>query len=345
MRARWLKPEFFTDKKIGPLGMCAALVFEALWCCADDGGAAECEPVLLKGQMFIRWPEISVEAIEQALQKLADAKRIVRYHHGDREFALIKSWEKNQPVHNPSKFRYPRPDHAVTPSNDVRLQQSSGSADAVVRPSSHPRLPDAHTPQLPNSQTPKSSGASSASVPYLEEFEEIFAAYPKRAGGDSKREGYLQFRARIQAGATPAEILAGVKRYAAYCRATDKVGTEYVKQLRTFLGKSRYYLEPWTLPRTAGTRPSPTPATNLRQEDALIAEFNTQQRDAALQWAKDHPVELQALEEKAEKEIGLPSDVPGYEVVRRQFLTQKSAEAAGFPTYEEWLAAHEVHAA
>jgi hypothetical protein len=55
-----------------------------------------------------------------------------------------------------------------------------------------------------------------------------------------------------EAGATAAEILEGVRRYAAYCEATDKIGTEFVKQLRTFLGKSRYYLEPWNLPRAAG---------------------------------------------------------------------------------------------
>jgi hypothetical protein len=47
--------------------MAAALVFEALWCVADDGGVAECDAVLLKGQMFMRWEEITIEVIETAL--------------------------------------------------------------------------------------------------------------------------------------------------------------------------------------------------------------------------------------------------------------------------------------
>lgn len=85
-----------------------------------------------------------------------------------------------------------------------------------------------------------------------QQFKVILEAYPKRAGGDSPRDGYLAFLERIRSGATAAEILGGVRRYALYCEATDKIGTEFVKQLRTFLGKSRHYLEPWDLPRAAG---------------------------------------------------------------------------------------------
>ena len=44
MRARWLKPEFFTDKKIGQLDPVTALVYQALWCWADDGGTAQADP-------------------------------------------------------------------------------------------------------------------------------------------------------------------------------------------------------------------------------------------------------------------------------------------------------------
>jgi hypothetical protein len=44
MRARWLKPEFFTDKKIATLDPTTALVYEALWCWADDGGVCNATP-------------------------------------------------------------------------------------------------------------------------------------------------------------------------------------------------------------------------------------------------------------------------------------------------------------
>jgi hypothetical protein len=128
-------------------------------------------------------------------------------------------------------------------------------AEAVGSPSSHPIYLDSSTPEHLDTQTPVTTARAKANgeeTQLRRQFKVILDAYPKRAGGDSPRDGYLAFLERVRAGATPAEILEGVRRYAAYCEATDKIGTEYVKQLRTFLGKSRHYLEPWNLPRAAG---------------------------------------------------------------------------------------------
>jgi hypothetical protein len=83
MRARWLKPEFFADKKIAQLGPVAALVYEALWCMADDGGTAPCDADTVKAQMFYRWSAVGVPEITEALRHLSDAGRIVCYQVGD----------------------------------------------------------------------------------------------------------------------------------------------------------------------------------------------------------------------------------------------------------------------
>ena len=40
----------------------------------------------------------------------------------------------------------------------------------------------------------------------------------------------------------------GAARYAEFCEAADKAGTEFVMQAATFLGPERHYLEPWTRP-------------------------------------------------------------------------------------------------
>lgn len=55
-------------------------------------------------------------------------------------------------------------------------------------------------------------------------------------------------------------LLAGVQRYARYCEATGRVGTEYVKQGRTFFGPGRHFEEPWELPSGLGARPGPARA-------------------------------------------------------------------------------------
>lgn len=85
------------------------------------------------------------------------------------------------------------------------------------------------------------------------QFDEIRAAYPKRAGGDRLQGALSAYRARLREGATHEMILNGVRRYAAFCEATDKVGTPYVQQLATFLGTNRSYLELWNPPPKAET--------------------------------------------------------------------------------------------
>lgn len=89
---------------------------------------------------------------------------------------------------------------------------------------------------------------------YPAAFESVWSLYPKRSGGNSKREAYIAWRARLRAGA-PVEVLhAGVERYAAFCEAEGKVGTQYVMQGRTFFGPGDRYLETWE-PSGNGTPP------------------------------------------------------------------------------------------
>lgn len=110
--------------------------------------------------------------------------------------------------------------------------------------------------QEPNEQEPIRLAASqpshrvSMSKSYPDQFECSWALYPKRAGGNSKRAAFRAWSARVRSGVEETEIHAGVERYAAYCEATRKVGTEYVKQASTFFGPNEHYLETWTPQKT-----------------------------------------------------------------------------------------------
>jgi hypothetical protein len=88
-----------------------------------------------------------------------------------------------------------------------------------------------------------------------EGFDAIWTFFPKRAGGNPKTRAVAAYRARLGEGHEPDEILAGVRRYAAFIKATGKEGTEYVKQAATFLGPEKAFLEPWDLPREAKESP------------------------------------------------------------------------------------------
>jgi len=84
---------------------------------------------------------------------------------------------------------------------------------------------------------------------YSPEFEEAWTAYPNRPG-NSKADAFKAWNARLADKAKPAttgDMLAGVKRYAAYVEAC---GTEpqFVKQAATFFGPGMHFLSDWTAP-------------------------------------------------------------------------------------------------
>lgn len=83
---------------------------------------------------------------------------------------------------------------------------------------------------------------------YVEQFDQAMTAYPKRAGGNSRAEAKKAWDARLKAGADPGDMIDGVIRYRAFCEATQKVGTEYVKQAATFFGPSEFWKEAWAAP-------------------------------------------------------------------------------------------------
>jgi uncharacterized short protein YbdD (DUF466 family) len=77
-------------------------------------------------------------------------------------------------------------------------------------------------------------------------FEEVWAAYPSRPGS-SKQAAFRAWTARIKAGATIVEMLAGVRKYANYVQAM-KVEPTFIKQAETFFGPREYFSADWTLP-------------------------------------------------------------------------------------------------
>ena len=72
-------------------------------------------------------------------------------------------------------------------------------------------------------------------------FEEAWRVLPKRSGTNSKRDAFKAWQARVKDGEKPEDILAGCQRYAAFCEATGKIGTEYVMQGATFFGPSLHF--------------------------------------------------------------------------------------------------------
>ncbi|HFR5705714.1 replication protein [Escherichia coli] len=97
-----------------------------------------------------------------------------------------------------------------------------------------------------------SAPARSARQEYSPEFEQAWQEYPKRAGGNSKSAAFKAWKARIREGVTPETMLDGVRRYAAWVRATGNTGTQFVKQAATFFGPDRHFEDFWQQPAAPG---------------------------------------------------------------------------------------------
>lgn len=89
-----------------------------------------------------------------------------------------------------------------------------------------------------------------------EEFELAWSTYPKRAGGNSKVAARKAWQARLKAGIDADDMVAGVQRYAAYCQATERTGTQFVQQAATFFGPDLHFENDFDIPPQAAGRKS-----------------------------------------------------------------------------------------
>lgn len=80
---------------------------------------------------------------------------------------------------------------------------------------------------------------------YPEDFEKAWQSYPKRLGGNPKKDALKAWNARRKEGVKIEDLIAGVTRYHRHLESIGKVGTEFVMQASRFFGPSKPYAEPW----------------------------------------------------------------------------------------------------
>lgn len=103
-------------------------------------------------------------------------------------------------------------------------------------------------------------------------FEHAWKLYPKRAGGNSKMAARKAWNARIKAGVDPDDMIDGVRRYAAYCAATQRAGTQYVRQAATFFGPDLHFEDDFDVPpdgATGGNKSDRHAAWNARMNEVI----------------------------------------------------------------------------
>lgn len=236
-RARNIKPGFFTNEDIAELDFATRLLFIALWTLADRKGRLEDRPKKIKMAAF---PADNLD-IDQMLHSLSTAGLIERYSVGEQKLIQIPQFEKHQSPHH-------REPASILPP------PGSEPGQAPVRP--------------PASRSDTGFSDTGFSDSDGTEFEQVWQAYPKRAGGNSKADAQQAWVARRREGHSAETILAGVERYAAFCKATGKLKTEFVKQAKTFLGRGLHFLEDWNIPENPnGTDRKLSPVERVQQRN------------------------------------------------------------------------------
>ena len=239
-RIRTIKPEFPHSESMGRVSRDARLTFIQLWTLADDEGRLRGNSRMLASLLF-PYDDDAKDLIDEWLTELEREKCIVRYTVEGTSYVQILNWLNHQKIDKPSKSKLP----ALGESSRILSNpREESSEDQGSRKGS-----------TTASATPTRTKVSRVTVD-PDWFLDFKLAYPERSGDQGWRRALKAANARISEGHTTQEFIEGAKRYAAYCAALGKVGTEFVKQAATFLGPDKPFLETWNIPPPKGSPPA-----------------------------------------------------------------------------------------
>lgn len=156
-------------------------------------------------------------------------------------------------------------------SDAIKTQGSPPLSSPPMVSLNNPSLPTPSDPPLSNSSTVAGATRRTQS----DKFEEFWKAYPKREGANPKKPAKAVFVAKLKAGATVEEIVAGARACAV--RDRDKIGTPYIPQAVKWLRDER-----WRDYATAGQSSAPqtygwTPGKRTAAE--ILADFRKERTD------------------------------------------------------------------
>lgn len=97
-RARFIRPEFFTDEKVSDLPFGAALLFCGIWCHSDLRGVFECSPRILRGLIFPMRDGIETATISEWLALLEKNGMTGRFEADGKSWGYVCKWQLYQQV-------------------------------------------------------------------------------------------------------------------------------------------------------------------------------------------------------------------------------------------------------
>ena len=247
MPNRMIRDGLLTSWRYERLSSDAKLFLYHVFLCADDLGCIELGPTYLRRRVL--FSQDSDERIAKLIAELADVD-LLRPYQADRTcYGFIPRFGQRLQI---KYAKYPQPPRELYADDDDALQKFNKINEQIPKstvgqpfssswPDDGQRTVSGKRESVSVKRKAKSTSASDDA--HTESFAPAWEAYPSRAGGNSRAAAYKAYVARIREGHSPETLLAGVLRYAEFCRDTGKVGTEYVKQGSTFFGPGLHFLQ------------------------------------------------------------------------------------------------------
>lgn len=136
-RIRTVKPEFFRSPDTANASYPARILFQAMWCWADDEGVGETNMNGLLGFAFPDEDELTVKDLQRLCKEVADAFGVRFYECRRRFFYEVPSWDLHQKTERRAAAKNPKADdpdslpdqrfHPVTEVPSISAERSGSS--------------------------------------------------------------------------------------------------------------------------------------------------------------------------------------------------------------------------
>lgn len=253
-RIRTIKPDYWTDERVGECSVSARLLFIACWNFADDYGGLDRSAKQLKAQAF---PYDAIDC-EPLVQELLNAGLLIEYAVGGKKYLHISGFRKHQKVEKPAKPRIPLYEPALNTPRALPEPSTTSSGSSLGREGKGMEVDDTHSVHA-------RERAPIDEAEHHVMFQRVQKAYPPFAGRQNWLQAEHYCRVRIDQGATWNELVDAVKRYAAYVKAGGVTDTSKVMTPLTFFSApDAPWKQTWALPTkiakpagATGWRPPP----------------------------------------------------------------------------------------
>lgn len=309
MRARNLKPGFFSNELLGKADPLIGILFQGLWCSADREGRLEDRPLRLCGQIFPYRRSVTEKRVHTWLQWLHDEGFITRYSVDKSSYIQINEFLKHQTPHSKERLSeipalIPR-EHKSEPGQGT--DQNSGSTqsrqllarsdsgflnpdslnpDSHITPSPGLRAPEPGTSD-PESEAPERPPPPAPPDPTDAEehaqFERLQATYPPFGGRQNWITTEQICRQLVERGeATWDQLFEGTTRFAAFVAAGGRSGPHRTENPVRFYGDAdRPWAQPWDPPPPSSDNSAPLDRAEIERRKSRDAEWNLLREEAS----------------------------------------------------------------